>query len=114
MSKRNDKLLLLDILDSIHKILTYTKDLDFRTFVKDQKTCDTVVRNIEIIGEASKHVSKRIKDKSTAPWKRIVGMRNRIIHEYFGVDLKIVWKIVNEQLNDFEKAIKELISLTEK
>ncbi|MBA4407244.1 hypothetical protein C0389_08225 [bacterium] len=114
MSKRNDKLLLLDILDSIHKILLYTKGLDFRTFAKDQKTIDAVVRNIEIIGEASKHVSKKLKDKSAVPWIRIVGLRNRIVHEYFGVDLRIVWKIITEQLIDFEETIKELITITEK
>lgn len=114
MSKRNDKLLLLDILDSIHKIRIYTNGLNFRTFAKDQKTIDAVVRNIEIIGEASKHVSKKLKDKSVVSWIRIVGMRNRIVHEYFGVDLRIVWKIITEQLIDFEKTIKELITFTEK
>jgi len=108
MSKRNDQLLFLDILDSINRIENYIKDLDYKTFLTDHKTKDAVVRNLEIIGEASKHISKRNKDKLDVPWKRVSGLRNRIVHEYFGVDYKIVWRIITEQLNDLKTAIENL------
>lgn len=76
MPKRNDQLLLLDILESISSIQDYIKDLDYKTFLADKKTKDAVVRNLEIIGEASKHISKRNKDRIDVPWKRVGGLRN--------------------------------------
>lgn len=102
MSKRNDRLLLLDIIESINSIEDYIKDLDYKSFLTDNKTKDAVVRNLEIIGEASKHVTKKNKAKLNVPWKRIGGLRNRIVHEYFGVDYKIVWRIITEQLTDLK------------
>lgn len=112
MSKRNNRLLVQDILDCITKIEKYILGYTFAKFVKDSKTTDAVVRNIEIIGEASKHLSKVTKSKIDLPWKQISGMRNIIVHEYFGVDLKIVWKIAKSQLKplkqNFEILLKEL------
>ena len=112
MSKRNDKLLVLDILDALNKISNYTHGLSYKNFASDSKTVDAVTRNIEIIGEASKHLSKKFKDKIDLPWPRIIGMRNIIVHEYFGVDTKIIWKIVTEQIESlkdvFEKSTEEL------
>jgi len=109
MSKRNDKLLILDILDCIAKIQRYTMGYTMREFSRDTKTIDAVVRNIEIIGEAAKHLSRSIKSRINLPWKQIIGMRNIIVHEYFGVDVKIVWMIVRSQLDEikilFEKAL---------
>ena len=109
MSKRNDKLLLLDILDSISKIFEYTKGYSFRDFSKDSKTIDAVVRNFEIIGEAANHISKKLRKDFDIPWERIIGLRNVIIHEYFGVDLKIIWKIIKQQLNDLKKQLEKIL-----
>ncbi|MGC9101445.1 MAG: DUF86 domain-containing protein, partial [Caldisericum sp.] len=92
MSKRNWKLFLVDVLESIEKIENYTSEISFEEFIKDEKTKDAVVRNIEIIGEAVKHIPEEIKEKyNQIPWKKITGMRNRLIHGYFVVDYTIVW-----------------------
>jgi uncharacterized protein with HEPN domain len=109
MSKRNDKFLALDILESINKIQSYIRGFNYRKFVKDEKTIDAVVRNLEIIGEASKHLSKQLKENSSIPWKRIIGLRNVIVHEYFGIDKKIVWTIITKQLKSLKTQIEKLV-----
>jgi uncharacterized protein with HEPN domain len=94
MSKRETILLLEDIIESIEKIERYTEALSLDQFYNDEKTVDAVVRNFEIIGEAAKQVSKTEKLKFIQiPWRKMVGLRNRIVHEYFGIDLNIVWQI---------------------
>ena len=109
MSKRDLKLLLEDIIESIEKIERYTRKLSLEQFYKDDKTIDAVVRNFEIIGEASKQISKSDKlNFSQIPWRKMVGLRNRIVHEYFGIDLNIVWRIKMEFL---PKLLMELIEI---
>lgn len=99
MSKQTPRLLLEDIQESAEKILGYTKDLTFEEFSIDNKTIDAVIRNFEIIGEASKLLPNEIKDKyPEIDWHRIRGLRNRIVHDYFGVDLQIVWRITFDQI----------------
>jgi uncharacterized protein with HEPN domain len=99
MSKRTPQLLLEDIQESAEKILEYTKNLSFEEFANDNKTVDAVIRNFEIIGEASNLLPDEIKDKySEIDWHRIRGFRNRIVHDYFGVDLQIIWKITFDQI----------------
>jgi len=99
MSKRTPKLLLEDIIESAEKILQYTNGISFEEFSKDNKTVDAVIRNFEIIGEASNLLPDEIKDKySEIDWHRIRGFRNRIVHDYFGVDLQIIWKIIFDQI----------------
>jgi uncharacterized protein with HEPN domain len=94
MSKRKPELLIGDILDSSRKILEYTQGLNFDNFAADSKTVDAVVRNFEIIGEAANRLPEEFKDKfSEIDWFRIRGFRNRIVHDYFGIDYKIVWQI---------------------
>lgn len=94
MSRRNPKLLVGDILDSAHKILDYTAGQSFEDFTKDSKTVDAVVRNFEIIGEAANRLPDEFKERfPEIDWHRIRGFRNRIVHEYFGVDYSIVWII---------------------
>ncbi|PSL03314.1 DUF86 domain-containing protein [Cecembia rubra] len=81
MSKRDDKLLLGDILEAATKILKYTQGMNYDTFIKDEKTIDAVIRNFEIIGEASSMLSDSHKQsKNTIPWNRLKGFRNRLIH----------------------------------
>ena len=99
MSKRTPALLIEDMIDSGLKIPDYTKDLSFEDFVQDNKTVDAVVRNFEIIGEAANLLPEDFKD--TYPeidWHRIRGFRNRIVHDYFGIDYSIVWQIKNTYL----------------
>jgi uncharacterized protein with HEPN domain len=100
MSKREVKLLLEDMLESLKKIRRYTNEISFEEFCSDDKTIDAVIRNFEIIGEAANRIPEEIKlDNPEIPWRSLVGLRNRIIHEYFGVDLEIIWDIIE---NDIE------------
>ena len=94
MSKREPKLLVGDILESAHKILDYTAGQSFEDFTKDSKTVDAVIRNFEIIGEAANRLPEEFKDCfPEIDWHRIRGFRNRIVHDYFGIDYSIVWTI---------------------
>ena len=91
MPKRNPTLLLEDILAAITKINRYIDGLDQAAFLNDDKTVDAVVRNLEIIGEASRQLPNEFKaDYTDVPWHEIAGLRNRIVHDYMGVDLEIV------------------------
>jgi uncharacterized protein with HEPN domain len=85
MSKRDPKLLLEDILDAIRKIHQFTQGLDFNGFIEDEKTHDAVIRNFEVIGEAVNQLPHQLLSKHPdVQWHKIVGVRNRVIHEYFG------------------------------
>lgn len=110
MSKRDYRLFLQDILESIERIEEYTEGYDFETFTKDRKTVDAVLRNLEIIGEAAKHVPENIRmQHPEIPWKRVIGLRNVVIHHYFGVDLSIVWVIIKKQLPELKNAVISLL-----
>ncbi len=110
MSKRTPKLLLEDIIESAEKILQYTKGISFEEFSKDNKTVDAVIRNFEIIGEASNLLPDELKDKySEIDWHRIRGFCNRIVHDYFGVDLQIIWKIIFDQIPGLITEITKII-----
>src|SRR3989338_4430252 len=96
-SKRDKNLYLVDIKECIRNIESYTKDLTFEKFKNNKMAVDAVVRNLEIIGEAANNLSDEIKRKSKdIEWSEIVCMRNIIIHEYFGVDLEIIWTAIKE------------------
>ena len=111
MSKRDPHLLIEDIIDSGNKILAYTQDLSFEEFINDSKTIDAVIRNFEIIGEATNRLPEEFKDKHTSiDWHRIRGFRNRIVHDYFGIDFSIVWEIKNSFLPNLISDLKFLIS----
>ncbi len=108
MTKRKDDLYLKDMLGAIKNIENYTKNISFKKFSSTQMIIDAVVRNFEIIGEASKNLSQKTKSTiSDIPWKDVTGMRNKIVHEYFGVDLQIIWTTIHEALPVFKKAIKK-------
>ncbi len=110
MSKRDAKLLLEDMLDSMSKIHKYTFQYSFEEFCNDDKTIDAVIRNFEIIGEAANRIPDEIKSNNPEiPWRSLIGLRNRVIHEYFGVDLEIVWDIVINDLNECVEWIELLI-----
>ena len=99
MSERNASLLADDILDSIRKINVYTEGMSKEEFLKDDKTIDAVIRNFEIIGEAANRMPEDLRDRfDQIDWHRIRGFRNRIVHDYMGVDLNIVWKILEADL----------------
>lgn len=109
MSKRDITLYLIDIVNAINKIEEYTKNLNFYQFTRDTKTVDAVVRNFFIIGEAIRFIPERIRSAySEIPWQEILGMRNKIVHEYFGVDNEILWKTIKEDLPGFKTDILKL------
>lgn len=110
MSKRNPDLLLEDIVESGLKILRYTEHLDFDGFCSDEKTIDAVIRNFEIMGEAANRLPEELKDKyDDIDWHRIRGFRNRLVHDYFGIDLQIVWLIKESFLPDLITRIQMLL-----
>ncbi len=110
MSKRDNFILLEDIAEAIEKVLKFTKTMNYEAFVADDKTQDAVYRNFEVIGEAANQISEDF--KNTYPeieWKKISGLRNRIIHEYFGVDNEIIWNIIQSKLGYFKISIENIL-----
>ncbi len=110
MSRRESELLISDILDSANKIIEYTADLDFEEFCTDNKTFDAVIRNFEIIGEASIRLPGGFKQSHPQiDWKSIRGFRNRIVHDYMGIDAEIIWDIKNNFLPELISKIKQIV-----
>jgi uncharacterized protein with HEPN domain len=109
MSKRSTDLLIDDILDSAQKILDYTLGLTLEQFTADSKTVDAVIRNFEIIREAANRLPEEFREKhSEIDWHKIRGFRNRIVHDYFGIDYSIVWVIRETFL---PKMVSQLLTL---
>lgn len=101
-----------DVIVAMADALSFVKDMEYDVFVKDRKTVYAVIRAIEIIGEAAKRIPASVKDcYSQIPWKDMAGMRDKVIHEYFGVDLKRVWKTIKTDIPNlkplFEKILKD-------
>ena len=106
---RDYKLYLDDIQQAIKKIEKYTKNLTLEKLKKDELIIDGIVRNLEIIGEAVKNIPSSIKDKfSEIEWKKIASLRDVLAHEYFGVDIEVLWDIVKNKLPDFKKKISKI------
>lgn len=102
--------MLEDIFESIEKIENYTKDVSFDDFKESGLIFDATVRNLEIIGEAANNIPEDSRSTfHNVPWKQIRGLRNRIIHEYFGVDISIVWYIIENELPHLKEEIKRTL-----
>ncbi len=98
-----------DILSAIEKIQRYVLDLTFEQFGEDDKTVDAVIRNLEVIGEAVRHLSDAAAElPPSIPWSDIAGMRNILIHEYFGVDSAILWQTITSDLPALKSALEGL------
>jgi uncharacterized protein with HEPN domain len=99
-----------DINDSISDILNFTADISFEEFEVDKKTQHAVIHCLEIIGEAVKKIPNDIRSRyNKIPWKEIAGMRDKLIHEYFGVDLETVWTTVVEDISPLKDFIDQII-----
>lgn len=113
MSKREWELYLKDIDKSINKIITYTKGMEKKEFFYDEKTFDAVMRNLEIIGEAVKHLPDELKTQyGNVKWKKIAGLRDIVIHEYFGIDEDIIWDVVQNKISELKPEIDIIIKNT--
>lgn len=109
MSKRGDTLYLEDIRDAIGKIESYVEGMDIDSFSDDWKTIDAVVRNLSVIGEAVNNLSDETKSKNPeVSWHEIIGMRNKIVHEYFGVDQDVLWKTVQDDLPNLKETLSKI------
>lgn len=109
MSTRDQQLFIDDILEAVKRIQKFIKGYSYEQFIFDIKTTDAVIRNLSIIGEAASKVGKEFHSKHPqVPWKHMIGLRNKVMHEYFGVDLKILWKTIHEDLPDLKKSVRKL------
>jgi uncharacterized protein with HEPN domain len=112
MSKRELDLLIEDMLNSALKIKQYIGDKNYESFLKDEKTIDAVVRNFEIIGEASSRIPEEVKvNYPLIDWINVKGLRNIVIHEYFGIDFKVIWFVYENELDDLISQLQSLLKI---
>ncbi len=111
MSKRTNEELLSDVVEAIDKILLYTTGMDFEDFARNDLVKDAVARNFIIIGEASSRLEDSFREQfPDVEWQKIRGLRNRVVHDYVGIDYRIIWTIREESLQDIKSQIGQLIA----
>lgn len=114
MKQKEPIFFLKDIINSLNKILNYTKNISYDEFIDSEITKDAVERNFEIIGEAVKNLSEDFrKQYPNIPFKQVAGMRDKLIHDYFGIDYEILWKTIKDKLPQFKLEIEKLIKMFE-
>ncbi len=110
MSRRSVRVLVEDMLDRCVRIERFLGELHYEAFLADQKTSDSVVRNLEVIGEAASRLPKEFTEAhAEIPWRLIVGMRHRIVHDYFDVDLALVFGICRQEIPSLKAKLGELL-----
>ncbi|HAO22821.1 MAG TPA: hypothetical protein DCQ37_21625 [Desulfobacteraceae bacterium] len=108
--KREYRLFLKDIAESCIFIEEFVKDMDFEQFLNDEKTLSAVIRKLEIIGEAAKNIPDSVKKKyPNIQWKQMTGMRDRLIHGYFGISIRLIWGTVRNDIPPLIKAIFQVL-----
>lgn len=108
---KSDTVYLAQINDCIKKIKDFTRETDFKKFSTDQKTQSAVIMQLAIIGELAKKISKETKVQIDLPWREIAGFRDRAIHNYYQIDLGIVWQTIKDDLKILENSIKTFLTL---
>jgi uncharacterized protein with HEPN domain len=107
---KDDSIYLLHIQDTILRIFDYAL-AGHENFLQDTKTQDAVARNLEVIGEAVRHLSEKLRARHPdVPWKRIAGLRDKMIHEYLGIDAELVWEVVERELPVFQIKVDEILA----
>lgn len=107
---RNHSLYLRDILHAMQSIEKFVENIDFDKFKQNDIISSAVIRKFEIIGEATKHIPEEIRQKySEIPWKEMAGMRDRLIHFYFGIDYNLVWRSIKERLPKLISMLKKAV-----
>ena len=110
MSRRPDADLVRDMLQAARRAQDYCADLQYDDFTQDHKTQDAVVRNLEILGEAAKSLSGDLRTRHDGlHWASVAGMRNRLIHDYFGVNLDVVWDVVENDLPSLVEGLNQIL-----
>ncbi len=110
MKTRDVRDYLRDILNAVDEVETFVKDMSFEDFAKDRKTVNAVVRSIEVIGEASKHIPVSLRETyPVLPWKEMSGMRDKLIHGYFGIDLETIWKATREDIPSLKNTVQRML-----
>jgi len=110
MIQRTYQDFLEDILEAIIDIYNFIEDLSFNEFTEDKKTINAVIRSLEVIGEASKKVSQEIKENNqNIPWKEMAGMRDKMIHGYFDLDLVTIWETVKKDIPPLKPLFENLL-----
>lgn len=108
--KREYRDYIQDILNSIDKAINFVGNMSYEQFIEDDKTIFAVTRAIEIIGEAVKNIPDEVKLKHPEiPWREIAGTRDKMAHEYFGVDLEIIWNVVKERISPMKERFKKIM-----
>lgn len=110
MYERNLAIYLKDMIENMEKSERFVKDLHYEDFISDEKTHYAVIRCIEIIGEAAKHIPQNIRNKyPEIPWKDMAGMRDKATHFYFGLNLEKVWLVVEKDIRELKPLIKKVL-----
>ena len=110
MPKRDWALFLRDIHTSSKKIISYTKDITIQDLLKDDKTYDAVMRNLQIIGEAIKHLPPEVRaEYKNVDWKKAAGLRDIVVHEYFGINKDIIWDVIQHKIPELEREVKMIL-----
>ena len=113
--KKEDSVYLRHILDAVSRIEEYTNGIEYKNFIENHLIQDGVIRQIEIIGEATKRLSDKTRDNfPDVPWKDMTGMRDKLIHHYLGVDIDAVWDTVKEDIPILKNKLKDLLEKGEK
>ena len=108
--KRDYQLFIKDALEAMESIENFVEGMTFEELTQDDKTSSAVIRKFEIIGEATKHVPEELKEKySEIPWKNMAGMRDRLIHAYFGIDCQLVWDTIKIEIPKIKKILNKIL-----